>query len=89
MGVRQRTLESVVMTLFGDAYRELIIAYRDGAPLSTVRYSRMCLAGLSNDSPRIPSITIWCDSPMPRVRRPPVAAWVDSACPASIMGWRG
>ena len=37
----------------------------------------------------MPSITIWCDSPMPSVNRPPVAALAVSACAASIIGWRG
>ena len=40
----------------------------------------MCLAGLSKDSPRIVSITIWCDSPMPSTKRPPDAACVVIAC---------
>ena len=38
------------------------------------RYSRMCRAGFSNENPNMPSITIWCDSPIPSVNRPPVAA---------------
>ena len=33
---------------------------------STARYSRMCENGFANDSPSIPSMTIWFDSPMPR-----------------------
>ena len=39
------------------------------------RYSRMCRSGLSNDMPNMVSITIWCDRPMPSVKRPPVAPW--------------
>ena len=39
------------------------------------RYSLMWRAGFSNDSPKTFSITNWWDSPMPRVNRPPVAAW--------------
>ncbi len=31
----------------------------------------------------------WCDSPMPSVSRPPLIAWVVSACCAITIGWRG
>ncbi len=35
------------------------------------------------------SITIWCESPMPRLSRPPDAAFTVRHCCASINGWRG
>ena len=35
------------------------------------------------------SITQWCDTPSPSAKRPPHTAWVDSACWASAIGWRG
>ena len=31
----------------------------------------------------------WCDTPRPRASRPSHTAWVDSACWASAIGWRG
>ena len=31
----------------------------------------------------------WCETPRPKVKRPPHTAWFDSACWASTMGWRG
>ena len=40
-------------------------------------------------APRSPSTTIWCDSPIPSVRRPPLIACTVSACWASVIGWRG
>jgi len=49
----------------------------------------MCRAGFSNEYPNMPSITSLCDKPMPSMSRPPVAAWVVSACCASIAGCRG
>ena len=49
----------------------------------------MWRAGFSNDMPNMFSITIWCERPMPRMKRPPDAACVVSACWASIIGWRG
>src|SRR2546421_3884133 len=57
--------------------------------ISADRYSRMCRAGRSKEYPNIPSITSWCDSPMPSTSRPPVAAWVVSVWAASMIGWRG
>ena len=57
--------------------------------ISADRYSRMWRAGRSNEYPNIPSMTTWCDSPMPRTSRRPVAAWVVSAWAASMTGWRG
>ncbi len=56
--------------------------------ISTARYSRMCLAGLSNDRWSIPSITTWWDSPIPSANRPPVAMSVVTACRANASGWR-
>ena len=46
----------------------------------------MWRTGLSNDMPNIPSMTTWCDSPIPSASRPPVIACVVSACWASITG---
>ena len=57
--------------------------------MSTSRYSRMWRAGLLNDIPNTFSMTIWWDSPMPSVRRPPLAACTVSAWAASITGCRG
>ena len=57
--------------------------------MSTSRYSRMWRAGFSNDMPNTFSMTIWCDKPMPSVRRPPLAACTVRAWAASITGWRG
>ena len=37
----------------------------------------------------MPSTTGLCDGPMPRSSRPPITAWVVSACWASIIGCRG
>src|SRR5256885_1523625 len=34
------------------------------------------------------SITIWCERPMPRLKRPPLAACTVSACWAIVTGWR-
>ena len=48
----------------------------------------MCRTGFSNDSPNMPSITIWCDSPMPSLNRPPLAACTVSACCAIVNGCR-
>jgi hypothetical protein len=31
----------------------------------------------------------WCDTPRPRASRPWQTAWVDSACWARAIGWRG
>ncbi len=42
-----------------------------------------------SDNPHMPSTTTWCDSPMPRSSRFPVAACTVSACCASIIGCRG
>ena len=53
------------------------------------RYSRMWRAGFSKDWPNTFSMTSWWESPMPRVRRPPVAACTVSAWAASITGCRG
>src|SRR5437016_3298236 len=44
---------------------------------STARYSRMCEYGFANDRPSIPSMTIWCDKPMPRPKRPRQIAAAD------------
>ena len=57
--------------------------------IRTDRYSRMCRAGLSNDWPNTFSMTTWWERPIPKVRRPPVAAWTVNAWAASITGWRG
>ena len=54
----------------------------------TLRYSRMCTAGRSYESPHIISTTGACEGPSPRVKRPPVAACTVSACCAMIVGWR-
>ena len=55
----------------------------------TARYSFMWLYGFANESPSIPSITIWCERPMPSVKRPPAIACAESACCAIACGWRG
>src|SRR5204863_194890 len=55
----------------------------------TARYSFMWLYGFANESPSIPSITIWCERPMPSVKRPPAMACAESACCAIACGWRG
>src|SRR5207253_2946514 len=47
------------------------------------------LYGFANESPSIPSITIWCERPMPSVKRPPAMACAESACCAIACGWRG
>ncbi len=58
--------------------------------MSTERYSRMCRAGRSKLYPYMFSMTIWCDSPMPSVSRPPpMARAAVRACCASTAGWRG
>ena len=49
----------------------------------------MWRAGLSNESPKTFSITIWWDSPIPSVSRPPLMSCTVSACAPSITGWRG
>ncbi len=49
----------------------------------------MCVYGFANESPNIPSITIWCDRPMPRLKRLPEKAAADSAACAIATGWRG
>ena len=49
----------------------------------------MWRAGLSYESPYVPSIAILCDSPSPRASRPPAAAFVVSTWAASAMGCRG
>ena len=57
---------------------------------STSKYSAMCRAGLSNDIPNIPSITTWCDKPIPSTNRdPPEAACTVTACCAIACGCRG
>ena len=33
--------------------------------------------------------TTGCDGPIPSTSRPPAAAWVDIACCAIAIGWRG
>ena len=48
----------------------------------------MWRTGFSNDSPNMPSMTIWCDSPMPSMNRPPLAACTVSACCAIVSGCR-
>ena len=56
----------------------------------TDRYSLMCRAGLSKLYPYMSSMTILCDSPMPRTSRPgPTASAAVSACCASTAGCRG
>ena len=48
----------------------------------------MWRTGLSNERPNMPSMTSWCDKPMPRTNRPPLAACTVSACCAIVSGWR-
>ncbi len=55
----------------------------------TARYSRMWLSGFANERPSIPSITTWCESPIPSANRPFVAACAVRACWAMATGWRG
>src|SRR5437867_6563839 len=55
----------------------------------TARYSFMWLYGFANESPSIPSMTIWCERPTPSVKRPPAMACAESACCAIACGWRG
>ena len=49
----------------------------------------MCEYGFANDRPYIVSINTWCDSPIPRAKRPPLATCAVSACWAIVTGCRG
>ena len=53
---------------------------------STSRYSLMCRIGRSHFIFHVPSTDGWCDKPIPRMRRPGIAACVVRACAASALG---
>src|SRR5262245_53571541 len=55
----------------------------------TARYSFMWLYGFANESPNIPSMTIWWERPMPSTKRPRDAAAAEGGCGASTTGGRG
>ncbi len=49
----------------------------------------MCAAGLEYSSPSSPEITGLCETPTPRVNRPPQKLWTVAASCAMTNGCRG